>query len=359
MRDRPTTMRRRVGMGIGAVVATIAIWSLAAPESLGSGQLVALRRFLPPTGLEVRDGGTPASRPSTFLLLLDRRTADEEDLLLSWVSDGGRLVVTDPASQLFTRFGVSSERAGVFGAVTVSPGCVRPETVGVRDLEIAATDGVLSSDAPSMGCFSTDGGSFALFLSRGRGEIVLMGGASFLSDPFLDHADNAVFARSILDAGGPVVLGPPSPPGARPQSLWALVPTRAKAVVWELAVAALLFALARSRRLGRPVPEEPLSPIPSGELVHATARLYRRAQALGFSAHLVRTWTEERLARRFGIPTDPDRRRLAETIADASDQDHGPIERTLAGPDPVNDDEFVTLCRELESMARQIEGAKR
>ena len=340
------------------MILTIAIWSLAVPERLGSGELITLRRFLPAAGLEVRDAATPPTEGGAFLLFVDRRTAEQQEELLSWVEAGGRLIVTDPGSQLFDRFGVSSERAAAFGTTRLEPGCVRRETLGVGALEIAATDRVLSTEGVATGCFAQGTRSFTLFVPRGLGEIVLTGGPSFLTDVLLNQEDNAVFARSLLDAGGPLVLGPAVPPSAARHSVWALLPTGAKSVLWALALAALLFALARGRRLGRAVPEEPVSPIPSGELVNATARLYRRARVAAFCGELVRTWTGERLARRLGIPHDSDRRRLAGTISNATGYERDEIERALDGPDPKNEAELVALCRKLESMARRIEGAK-
>lgn len=341
------------------MVLTIVIWSLAVPDRLGSGELITLRRFLPAAGLEVHDAGAPPTDGGAFLLLVDRRTADQEEELLSWVDAGGRLIVTDPGSQLFDRFGVTSERAAVFGTTRLGPGCVRGETLGVGALEIAATDRVLATRGVATGCFPRGARSFALFLPRGRGEIVLTGGPSFLTDVLLNHADNAVFARALLDAGGPVVLGPSVPPSTARHSVWALLPTGAKSALWVLVLAALVFALARGRRLGRPVPEALISPIPAGELVSATARLYRRARVAAYCGELVRTWTGERVARRVGIPYDPDRRRLAATISNVTGLERDGIERALDGPEPRNDAELVALCRELEAMARRIEGAKR
>jgi hypothetical protein len=348
-----------VAFGIGGTGITIFLLVLAAPGSSGSGRLVALRRFLPATGLTVADAGAPPSGGGAFVLLVDHRTSNEERALMSWADKGGRIVVTDPSSELFSRFDVSTHRAGVFGVRDLSPGCVRPEVTGVRTLEVAATDGLLSSPAESAGCFADASGSYALFVPAGRGEIVLLGGSSILSDALLNHADDAAFARSLLDAGGPVVFGSALPPGASGGSVWSLIPTRGKTVLWELALAAVAFALARGRRLGRPIPEEPLSPIPAGALVEATARLYRRSRSVAFCGSLVRASIGERLSRRLGIPPDPDLRRLADTIARIVRQDAVPIEHVLAGPAPASDDELVALCRELESLTAQIEGVER
>jgi uncharacterized protein DUF4350 len=353
------TRRRRIALGVGAVALLLALWSLTTPDNLGGGPLTVLRRFLSASGLDVRDGADPPSGGGAFFLVIDGRTADEEVPLLSWVNGGGRLVVADPGSELFARFGVTSERAGIFGSTDLLPSCVRPESDGVGAIRIASTDRLLTTSVASMSCFSSGGRGFVLFIPHGRGTIVLLGGPSPFSDDLLREADNAVFVRSVLDAEGPVVFGPPLPPTVETRSFWSLVPTRAKAVVWELVVAGLFFMVARGRRLGRPVPEEPVSPLASSELVTATAGLYRRAGATAFCANLVRGWTGDRLAGRLGIPPDPDRRRLAATIAVASGQDHERVERVLAGPEPSTDDELVALCRELDSLSHAIEGAQR
>lgn len=348
--------RRRLVLAIAGAVGVIAILVVIAPENAGPGTLVALHRFLPRLGAPTRDGPDPPAS-GTFLLVADARTPPQEEVILTWVERGGNLVVTDPGSALFGRFGVTSSRVGVFGTTTVEPGCVRPETVGVGRLEISAVDGVLSAPAAGHGCFSLGAKSYALFVPYGRGKIVLVGGSSFMTDHLLNHADNAVFAEALLGEG-PVVFGPPAPPDAS-ASVWQVLPSRAKVAVWELVVAALVFALARGRRLGRPIPEEPLSPIPSGELVHATARLYRRARAAAFCGDEVRRWTADRLARQLGVSPDTDRHRLAGTIARSAGADVSTVERALAGREPASDEELVALCRELEAISRQIEGARR
>ena len=347
--------RRRIVATILAIAGAIGILALLAPDSAGSGSLVALHRFLPQVGTPISDASTPPGA-GTFVLPADRRTGVQVDALLSWVDSGGRLVVTDPSSEVFDRFGVTTSRVGVVGDVTLTTDCVRTETLGVAAIEVTASDRMLTS-TQGAGCFAGSDGSYALFIPHGQGMVVLTGGSSFLNDRALNHADNAVFAMGVLGSG-PVVIGSPSPPGPS-VSTWTALPSGAKALILELAVAAGVFALARGRRIGWPVQEEPVSPIPSGELVHATARLYRSAKAVAFCATVLRGWTADRLTKRTGVAPDSDRTRLSVAIGRAASIPVEDLEHALTGPDPTNDEQLVALGRELETIATKIEGAPR
>jgi hypothetical protein len=346
-------VRRIVGWSVGLLVA-ITILAALTPESAGPGRLVVLHRFLGNLGVSVSDADDPPSQ-GAYLLPVDRRSSLQIESLLSWVEQGGRLIVTDPSSAIFDRFGVEDGRVGVFGDVTMPIDCVRSDTLGVGAIEVSASDRLLTT-TQGAGCFARGDGSFVLFVPHGAGTVVLAGGPSFLTDELLNHADNATFVADLVGPG-PVVIGPSG--AAVTSSVWEAIPAPAKAVFWELVVAVTLFALARGRRLDKPLDEEPVSPIPSGELVDASARLYRRARAAGFCGRVLREWTAARLTRRTGVAPDADRARLAEAIARASDVPVDRLEQALAGPDLTTDRQLVELGRELESIAEQIEGATR
>jgi len=354
------TRTRRLVLILVAVAAGIAILIASAPEYAGSGRLLILHRFFSRVGVSVSDAATPPSE-GTFLLLLDRRDPAQEDQLLAWVEGGGRLVVADPTSPLLARFAIDTpSRVGVFGTSPLGADCVQPDVVGVRTLEVDATDRLLSTPAvSSTSCFSGGGGAaYAQFIRRGRGEIVVLGGFSFATDPLLSRADNAIFARTVLGGGDTLVFGPPQPPGRGDLSLWQTLPRSAKAVIWELIAAAVVFALARARRLGRPVLEEPISPIPASELVRASAALYRRARADAYCGRLLRYGAIERIARRLGLPADAGAE-LPRLVAAATNRDTEVVQRMLSGPDMANDEELAALGRELEELVREIEGAER
>lgn len=359
-KNRPRRRRRRLIVLSVLAVAFIAGLALMGPPRIADDTL-ALRRFLAASGLPVRRGAAPPAPPGTFVLLQDVRSREQAAALIRWTKSGGRLVVTDPTSLILpltsTKIG---DHVGLVGTRSLRPGCVTPEMVGVNEILVDTGDSTLrSSDPAAIECFTRPGGSYAMILATGQGEVVLLGGPSFVTNELLNKGDNALVALRLLGGRGPVVFGPAAAPGARPHSLWSLVSDPARLVLIEIVVAALLFALARGRRLGRAPSEDPLAPIPASELVRATAGLYRRARAAAFCGRILRSSAVARLARRLGAPTDLPLDRLSELVADASSLPEDQVERALAGPDPTNDAELMALGDELAKITRDMEGAAR
>jgi Domain of unknown function (DUF4350) len=355
-------MSRRKDLVLLSVLAIAFIGGLAMiGPSRTADDALALRRFLSESGLVVRTEASPPPPPATFVLLRDVRDQEQASSLLRWARSGGKLVVADPGSLLLPLLSVEGgDRVALFGTRTLLPSCAAPETVGLAGIVADSGDLTLrSSNADAIECFSRLGGSYALLLQAGEGEVVLLGGSSTVTNELLDEGDNAVFALRLFEGGGPVVFGPPAPPGARGQSLWGLLPGPPKLVIIEIVIAAVLFALARARRLGRFPLEEPLAPIPASELVRATAGLYRRARASAFCGRLLRSSTSSRLARRLGSPHDVAADRLAELVSRSSHLPRERVERALSGPDPTTDQELMALGDELATIMRHTEGASR
>ena len=179
-----------------------------------------------------------------------------------------------------------------------------------------------------------------------------------MTNDFLDRADNAAFLLGVVGKG-PIVFGPALPPGSAPPSLWELLPDPARGIVVGIVLAAAAFALARSRRLGRPVPHSLPAPIPASELVRATADLYRRAHATGYSAELLRSSARARLARDVGLPPGVDEERLSTAVADTARVPEERVRRALADIAPGGDDQLIALGLELRAIVRATEGAER
>ena len=360
--------RRRLILAAGAIL-LVAGAALAVPSSSGlsststaPGGTLALRRFLTDAGRQVSDGPGPPSIPGTFILLSDLRNGNEADGLLTWVANGGRLVVADPASTTARRAGVQpvGEASFLSATTTLQPGCATPEALGVRSLAIRAADQLLASGQPrSYGCFPGRNGSYEVVVHRGQGSVIVLGGTSSLTNEYLRQADDGAFALNLVGTTGPVVFGPPlSSEAERQRSLWALLPNRAKAAIVGLCLAAALFALMRGRRLGRPVIEEPLSPIPAGELVHATGRLYRRARAAGYSGRLLRETTVQHISHRLGLPAEVSTEDLQAAVAQSGGLAEDRLRRAFAGQEPASDEELIALSGELEEIRRQVEAIR-
>lgn len=359
-KNRPRRKRRRLIILPALAVAFIVGLALLGPPRIADDTL-ALRRFLAANGLTVRQGASPPAPPGAFVLLQDLRSREQAAALLRWAKSGGRLVVTDPASPILSLTSTRvADQVGLIGTQSLRPGCVAPDVLGVSEILVDTGDStLLASDPTGIECFTRPGGSYVVFTPTGQGEVVLLGGPSFVTNELLNKGENAVFALRLLGGHGPVVFGPPAAPGTQPHSLWSLVSDPARLVLIEIAVAALLFAVARGRRLGRSPSEEPIVPIPASELVQATAGLYRRARVAAFCGRMLRSSAAARLARRLGVPPDFPPAQLSELVADASSLPKDEVERALAGPDPTNDAELMTLGDELAKITRETEGATR
>src|SRR3989442_2905694 len=209
---------RMAGLLGGAVLLVLGVM-LAGPSGTPSDEsgpfgTLALRRYLSLLGRDVRTSERLPSDGGTFVLLADLRSDDQLRPLLQWVAGGGRLVIADPGSSLLPILGVRDvgQTSGIYGTTSIAPGCSAPDAVGVRSLVLSVQDRAMRSDnAGGVSCFPGGRGSFEVLLLRGRGTIVLLGGASPLTNQLLRSGDNAAFAASLMGTQGPVVFGPPLP----------------------------------------------------------------------------------------------------------------------------------------------------
>jgi len=258
------------------------------------------------------------------------------------------------------KLGVSSSTVGtLFADRSLEPGCVAPEMIGVRHIETDGRDAILGggpSDAVS--CFPETSGSYEMSLPRGRGSVVLLGGHSFLVNRRLGRADDALYAVRLLRSQGPLVFGPPIPPGSDggPSTVWGALPDGARAATLALAVALVAFAASRGRRLGKPVTEEPISPIPASELVLATADLYRRARAVAFAAEQLRHGFAARVGPKMGAPPGSSPDSLVEPLQRVAGRPREFLERLLVQDPPSTDEGLIALGRDLEALARRVAG---
>jgi hypothetical protein len=343
--------RRAVILWIAAVALLSAVLVLM-PRAESGDATLALRRFLANMGLRVSEGGSPPDE-GTFVLLQDLRTEQDARSLLRWAGGGGRLVVADPASAITALSGARpAALVGLVGNETLEPGCVIEEIVGVRGIAARASDWSFAPGGPFVSCFHADRGGYLLVRGYGEGTVVLIGGRSSLTNELLLSEDNALWALRLVGDGPEVVFGPPLPPAAAGSSggLWATLPPGAKVVIVGIGLAAVAFALVRGRRLGRPVLEEPLAPIPASELVRATGRLYRRGRTPAYAGRLMREKTRARIAGRLGTAGDPDE--LAAILAGTTGVSGKDVEEALTGREPSSDEELIrlgVLLSEVES----------
>jgi hypothetical protein len=339
-----------------AVVIVAALMSGPRGGDAGPTGTLALRRLLGSFGRTVTDGDAPPASPGTFVLLYDLRDEEQDGRILEWVRSGGRLVLADPDSLVLVTLGIGFDEEVPKGRLV--PGCFAPEVRGVRSIETRAQLGLVSDDEDDAACFRKGAGAFLVARDVGNGRVVVLADRSPFTNEMLRRGDAAVLALQAIPKG-PVVFGSPRPTGAGAPSrgIWESLPVAAKAAIIQLGLALVAFAIVRARRLGRPVLEEPIAPIPAGELPRATARLYRSARASGFAGRELRRAMIGRLGRRVGVP-GASAEELAAVLAGTRVGDERELVKVFAGAEPADDAGLIELARRIEDVRRRVEGGE-
>ncbi|HEX5567716.1 MAG TPA: DUF4350 domain-containing protein, partial [Streptomyces sp.] len=195
----------------------------------------------------------------------------------------------------------------------------------------------------------------------GDGDTVLLGAPALLYNHRLDEHGNASLALQLLGSRPHLVWYLPSlddstaTDGGR-QSFLDLIPAGWKWGALQLAIAAVLAALWRARRLGPLVPERLPVAVPASEATEGRARLYRQANARDRAATALRTATRTRLAPLTGVPLSQAHvpEILCPAIATHIGGDSADLHTLLFGPAPADDDALVRLADELDLLERRI-----
>jgi hypothetical protein len=292
------------------------------------------------------------------LVLYDQLDDDSRAQVTAWVRRGGTLVVADPSSPLegaAVAQGLADQ--GLVAGGSLAPGCRAP---WVRDVAEIAARGEFLLEVPNgaLACFSQGEPAFAVARSVGAGTVVSLGGAGIWSNAGLADQDDALLAADLLAPGrgytvawliAPLVVG-------GNQGIWSLVAGRVKVSLAGLAIAVLAACLWRARRLGRPVLEEPLVPIPGSELVLATGRLLARNRRWGEAAALMRDDLCGQLRSRFGLGPAADAATVAQVVLLHTALVQDEVMAALAGPPPRDEAELVDFVRSLQRIRKEVLG---
>ncbi|MEU4772386.1 DUF4350 domain-containing protein [Micromonospora sp. NPDC023644] len=139
-----------------------------------------------------------------------------------------------------------------------------------------------------------------------------------------------------------------------PNPLWSAFPGWLWALLAQLAVAALLAALWRARRLGPPAVEPLPVTVRSAETVLGRARLYEQAGARGAAARTLRTAALDRLTPRLHLPPTAPPADVAAAVAARTGDDPRWTDEVLHGVEPETDQELLDLARALDRLTRAV-----
>ncbi|MEU9623907.1 DUF4350 domain-containing protein [Streptomyces sp. NPDC048155] len=261
--------------------------------------------------------------------------------------------------------GVRAEPAGP--VATRAARCSLPAARNAGDAETGGFR-YASNGLDTLACFPSDGLPTLLLVKQGAGDTVLLGAPGLLHNDRLGNQGNASLALQLLGSRPHLVWYLPSlidtsaatgngDDGARDNRSFAdLIP---RGWLWgtlQLALAAVLAAIWRARRLGPLVTEQLPVAIRASESTEGRARLYRRANARDRAADSLRSATRVRMAPLVGVP--PREAHSPATLIPAvsarlttTDID---LPTVLFGPAPSDDAALVHLADQLDTLEREV-----
>lgn len=346
------------------------------PRSTAPDGAHAIVRLLERQGITVDTAPGPGTalddgRPTTVLLFPDTLSRRELQALRGTVlAGGGRVVLVAPGPAELSVLSPSTRLAGGGGetaptvtSASADPDCDLPEARRAGSAELG---GVLYAPAdPAQGCYPREGMPSLVRTVQAGGDTVVLGSGRFLTNDRLDDDGDAALALGLLGAHQRLVWYLPDydhaaagGSGAGSRSLTALLPAGWRWGLLQAAVAAVLAALWRARRLGPVVPENLPVTVRAAETTEGRARLYRRAKARNRAGDTLRRAARSRLAAVLALPArpEPDPTALAAAVATRLSGTRTPAEvhALLYGAAPADDAALLRLADDLDTLERQV-----
>jgi Domain of unknown function (DUF4350) len=221
----------------------------------------------------------------------------------------------------------------------------------------ATAGGRLYRASGAVACYPVGDGAGLVQLRDGPRTITVLGTSAPLTNGALATDGNAALALNLLGAHPRLawfLSVPEGPPAGDERSLFDLIPPGWTWAALQVAVAVVLAALWRGRRLG-PVVVEPLPVIVrAAEAVEGRGRLYRRAGALGHAADALRTATRARLAPLLGTEPGDAPPALVEAVSARTGRPAADVGELLYGAAPHDDAALVALAATLDACEREV-----
>lgn len=259
---------------------------------------------------------------------------------------------------------------GITIADYVSTGPVQPDCA-FRAAQLAGSADVggitlVISGAPvgAVGCYPVHGNPSLVRYTVAGKVVTILGSGVPLANGSLAKQGNAALAINVLTTSHRLVWLTPQPSpaaagsgGGQPgssQAHPALIPLAAWLVVSQLAIAALLAAIWRARRLGSLVPEQLPVIVRAAETVEGHARLYQSRRARGRAAATLREAMLARVRPALGLARDATPEAVADALASRSRLSQQAVTTIVFGPPPSSDAGLAALVRDLDELEREV-----
>ena len=329
------------------------------PRSASPDGTKALALLLNALGAHVELGPTvPSASDGVALVLQDHLNDADRSRLNAWVNRGGRLVITDPFSNVAGVTPDQSTRDRIFGGripLAGGPECAIPALSSVGGVNLEGN--ILLHAVPDQtGCYPAGSGFALVVRDQGEGTVVVIGGPAMWENANLGHADNSVLAASLLapTPGTNVTFVGESRFGGGNKSLLSLISPRIKEAFWGLLAAFVLLVLWKARRLGKPVVEELPVELAGSGLVAATGNLFQESRQRSHAASILRTDLKQLMVDRMGIDPRLSDESAAQVVSSRTGIPLERMEAAFLGPPPRSDDELVALAVSLGEIREEV-----
>ncbi len=302
----------------------------------------------------------PGDGTDVAVLFEDLVVGSSADALRRWVAEGHTLIVAEPASELAPDAAYLDRSTGRLDRgrcdIVAPPGFAALSTLALNG-PTAAFDPVDSLPGDVTGCFDDGDGPVVVSEAVGAGRIVSLGAPWFFTNDALALEDDAgLWAALAVPTSGTrlavLVAGDQGEPIQAPDtgSLGDALPVGVGLAILQILVAFVVYALYRSRRLGRPVPEDPPVSIAGSELVRAVGGLLGHARAHDRAAASLRSSARRRLADRFGLPPQAGAELVVATLDARTAIPRTRLEAALLDAPVADDAALAALGRELDAV---------
>jgi hypothetical protein len=185
---------------------------------------------------------------------------------------------------------------------------------------------------------------------------VSIGSPEPLTNAVLDEADNSVLAaRLLLPAeGSSLAVLDPNAPGSGRTTLGDLISDRVFQAILQIGVAFVVYALWRSRRVGRPVVERQSVAVAGSQFVRAVGGLQQRSRATDRAATTLRIDTRRLLSDRYGVSVGTDTATLAQLTASRTGLDRNQVATALSDGPILDEASLVILGQQLDIIRQEV-----
>ena len=361
--------RGPVAVGLAVVVLALVITIAGSgtstadldPRSAAPGGSRALATLLRDQGVQVdvvtraADALASATAGSTVLIVVPDLLDDEQ--AAAFRDSAADLVLLEPTGP--ERFAPAIEAVRPVEPGKRAADCVLPAAARAGDVDAGGINYRARQDPETDVdlCYSRGGRPSIVQVRKDGRAVTVFGSAEPLTNDRLDDRGNAALAMGVLGARPRLVWYIPSfadSGTSGQQSLYRLIPAGVWWAVFQVAIAVVLLAFWRGRRLGPVVPEPLPVVVRAAEVVEGRGRLYRRARARDRAADELRAGLLARVGPGLGLPRRAGGAETVDAVATRSGRPAADVAALLYGAPPLTDDALVRLADELDRLEREV-----